>query len=123
MQQIIQALISLLPALVAVLPFAAFAVSYWRQKPTYSAAKNASIASSTILGAAVVAALLQGKLTGNMTTDAGIVLAVATALQSEVFMPIQRFLRGTDATPTGLTPPPPPDPQPITFPPSTGKGA
>jgi hypothetical protein len=100
---ILSVIMAFLPYVVALLPFVAFAVSYAFQKPSYTPQKNSLIASTTILVAAILAALLSGKLTGNAVVDTGLVLTLATAFQSETFRPIQGYLRGDTPAPTNTT--------------------
>lgn len=87
------------PFIIALLPFLAFAISYAIQRLENSPKQNTAIAGTSIIIACIITALLQGKLTGNWTTDMAYVLAMATALQSEVFIPLQQWMRGNFPTP------------------------
>ena len=110
-----QVITQYVPYLIALLPFAAFGVSYWLQQPTLDTntpaqntaikTRNATISGTSIILVAIVSLLSQGKLTGNPITDMLSVMTLATALQMETFRPLQGFLRGDPpAQPAQTTP-------------------
>jgi hypothetical protein len=75
------------------LPFVASIVSYIIQQYHWKDATNATTAGVTIIAAAIVTVILQGKLTGNVYSDALLVVATAAALQSEALAPLQQYLK------------------------------
>ncbi len=118
---IFQSIAPAFPYIVAILPFVAFGASYAWQRSTYTPQQNGMISALTILVAAILSALLSGKLTGNALTDTAYVLTLATTLQVETFRPLQGYLRG-DAPAQSNQPPPPASPQPIILPTRPGGG-
>lgn len=124
-------IIQVFPYLIALLPFVAFGVSYYFQRPTPSTntteqnstirTRNATISGASILVVAIISLLAQGKLTGSPISDMLSVLTLATALQVETFRPLQGFLRGDPTIPSPPLQPQPSqtlsvDPRPITLP-------
>jgi hypothetical protein len=74
------------------LPFVAALVSYALQQAHFDTRINTAIAGVSILLAAFVSLLLQGKLSGNVSIDTMAVIAVAVSLQAGPLLPLQRFL-------------------------------
>lgn len=96
------------------LPLIVFIVSYIIQQEKWSKQTNGLIALIMVIIATMASLLLQG---GNIT-DASVVAAFSTALQSEALAPLMPYLRAAPSapTPTGTTQPmqavPPPASQP-----------
>lgn len=97
-----------------VLPLIVFIVSYIIQQEKWSKQINGLIALFMVIVATVASLLLQG---GNIT-DASVVAAFSTALQSEALAPLMPYLRAAPSTPMSTAtpqsariplPPPPPN--------------
>lgn len=86
------------------LPLIVFIVSYVIQQERWPAQLNGLIALIMVVVATVASLLLQG---GNIT-DASVVAAFSTALQSEALAPLMPYLRAVPSLPGSSTPPPPP---------------
>ncbi len=82
------------------LPLIVFIVSYIIQQEKWSAQLNGLIALIMVIVATVTSLLLQG---GNIT-DASVVAAFSTALQSEALAPLMPYLRSMPALPGTTTP-------------------
>ncbi len=96
-----------------ILPLLAYLISYGLQQMHWSPTVNGVIAGFSILLAAAVSAVVQGKLTGNVASDMAYVLAASTALQAEAFAPLSKYLRGNfPVPPTSPFVPPTPLRQP-----------
>jgi hypothetical protein len=74
------------------LPFLAYAVSAALQKDSLSTAANAIIATSTIVLTAILAAFLNGQLTGNIVTDVVIISGIAVTFQKTYFASFDTWL-------------------------------
>ena len=100
------------------LPLIVFIVSYVIQQEKWDARTNGLIALIMVIIATIASLLLQG---GNIT-DASVVAAFSTALQSEALAPLMPYLRAAPSLPGSSTPapqivraptpPPPPTSQP-----------
>ena len=96
------------------LPLIVFIVSYIIQQEKWDARTNGLIALIMVIIATIASLLLQG---GNIT-DASVVAAFSTALQSEALAPLMPYLRSAPSLPGSSipapqivrmpTPPPPP---------------
>lgn len=75
------------------LPFVAALISYGLQQARWPARTNTLIAGGSIILATIASLLVQGKLTGDLYSDALLVMAASTALQAEALQPLQQFLR------------------------------
>ncbi len=75
------------------LPFAAALISYGIQQARWPARTNTLIAGGSIILATVASLFVQGKLTGDIYSDALLVMTASTALQAEALQPLQQYLR------------------------------
>lgn len=85
------------------LPFAAALISYGLQQAHWPQKTNTLIAGGSIILATAVSLLVQGKLTGDIYSDALLVMTASTALQAEALQPLQQYLR--QSFPTSAQPP------------------
>ena len=98
-----------------VLPLIVFVVSYVIQQEKWQPEINGLIALIMVIIATAASLLLQG---GNIT-DASVVAAFSTALQSEALAPLMPYLRAAPSAPTQpaaiqpMQPPSPPATQPV----------
>ncbi len=94
------------------LPLIVFIVSYVIQQEKWDARTNGLIALIMVIVATAASLLLQG---GNIT-DASVVAAFSTALQSEALAPLMPYLRAVPSLPGSA--PTPSAPQARTLPPT-----
>jgi hypothetical protein len=75
------------------LPFVAALISYGLQQAHWPQKTNTLIAGGSIILATIATLLVQGKLTGDIYSDALLVMTASTALQAEALQPLQQYLR------------------------------
>lgn len=107
-----------------IIPVIAWLASYLIQQEHWSSQINGIIAAIIVILSVSASLLLQG---GNIT-DASVVAAFSTALQSEALAPLMPYLRAAPSLPGSpttapqivrvLTPPPPPSVPPASQPPA-----
>ncbi len=77
------------------LPVLATLLSGLLAQDKFSDSINALLAATCIALAAVATVFLRGQLTGNVTTDVGIVVATSMSLQATILAPLHKYLKSS----------------------------